>query len=158
MGGPQRQTKGGIKMVKIEQSVVINRPVEDVFAFMSNPKNDPQWQSDTTETEITSQGPIGVGTTYRDVTEFLGRRIESIYEFTEYEANRKLSLKTTSGPIPIEATITWESVEDGTEVNFSASGEVGGFFKLAEPLVGRMTQRTWATNYANLKDLLESQD
>jgi uncharacterized protein YndB with AHSA1/START domain len=145
-------------MVKIEESVVIKRPVEDVFAFMSNPENDPQWQSETTETEITSQGPIGVGTTYLDVTHFLGRRIESIYEFTEYETNKKLSLKTTSGPIPIEATITYESVENGTKVNFSARGEAGGFFKLAEPLVARMAQRSWTTNYANLKDLLESQD
>jgi uncharacterized protein YndB with AHSA1/START domain len=145
-------------MVRIEESVVINRPVEDVFAFMSNPENDPQWQSETTETEITSQGPIGVGTTYLDVTHFLGRRIESIYEFTEYEINKKLSLKTTSGPIPIEATITYESVENGTKVNFSARGEAGGFFKLAEPLVARMAQRSWTANYANLKDLLESQD
>ena len=51
-------------MVKIEVSAVIDRPVEDVFAFMSNPENDPQWQSDTAETKITSQGPMGVGTTY----------------------------------------------------------------------------------------------
>ncbi len=145
-------------MVKIEVNEVINRPVEDVFAFVSNPENDPQWQSETTETEITSQGPIGVGTTYLDVGHFLGRRIESIYEFTEYEANRQFSLKTTSGPIPIEATITCESVENGTKVNFSARGEVGGFFKVAEPLVSRMAQRTWTANYANLKDLLESQD
>ena len=96
--------------------------------------------------------------TYLDVAYFLGRRIESIYEFTEYEANRKFSLKTTSGPLPIEATISYESVENGTKVNFFAKGEVGGFFKLAEPLVSRMAQRTWRANYANLKDLMESQD
>ena len=145
-------------MVKIEVSAVIDRPVKDVFAFMSNPENDPQWQSETTETKITSQGPMGVGTTYLDVAYFLGRRIESIYEFTEYEANRKFSLKTTSGPLPIEATISYESVENGTKVNFFAEGEVGGFFKLAEPLVSRMAQRTWTANYANLKDLMESED
>ena len=145
-------------MVKIEVSAVINRPVEDVFAFMSNPENDPQWQSETTETKITSQGPMGVGTTYQDVGYFLGRRIESIYEFTEYEVNRKFSLKTTSGPLPIEATVIYESVEEGTKVTFTAGGEVGGFFRVAEPLVSRMVQRTWTANYANLKDLMESQD
>jgi len=58
----------------------------------------------------------------------------------------------------MDATITFESIEDGTEVNFTATGEVGGFFKLAEPLVNRMAQRTWTANYANLKDLLESQE
>ena len=57
-------------MFKLEVSEVINRPVEEVFAYISNPENDSLWQSDTAETEITSEGPIGVGTTYRDVTEF----------------------------------------------------------------------------------------
>ena len=144
-------------MVKIEVSTVINRPLEEVFAFMSNPENDPQWQSETSETELTSQGPVGVGSTYRDVGFFLGRRIESVYEFTEFEPNKKFSLKTTSGPLPIEATISYEALEEGTQVNFLAQGEVGGFFKVAEPLVSRMAQRTWVANYANLKDLLETE-
>jgi uncharacterized protein YndB with AHSA1/START domain len=145
-------------MFKLEVNEVINRPVEEVFEYVSNPENDALWQSDTAETEITSEGPIGVGSSYRDVTEFLGRRIETIFEFTDYEPNVTLSLRATSGPIPMDATITFESIEDGTEVNFTATGEVGGFFKLAEPLVNRMAQRTWTANYANLKDLLESQD
>lgn len=92
-----------------------------------------------------------------DVAHFLGQRIESIYKFIEYETNKKLSLKTSSGPTPIETTPTCGSVENGTKVDFSARREVGNFFKLAEPLVGRMAQKSWAANYANLKDLLESQ-
>ena len=145
-------------MFKLEVSEVINRPVEDVFAFVSNPKNDSLWQSDTVETEITSEGPIGVGTTYRDISGFLGRRIETIFEITEYEENAKIGQKATTGPIPVDATITFESAEDGTKVNFTATGEAGGFFKLAEPLVNRIAQRSWTANYANLKDLLESQE
>ncbi len=145
-------------MFKLEVNEVINRPVVEVFAYVSNPENDALWQYDTAETEITSEGPIGVGSNYRDVTEFLGRRFETIFEFTDYEPNVTLSSKATSGPMPMDATITFESVQDGTKVNFTATGEVGGFFKLAEPLVNRMAQRTWTANYANLKDLLESQD
>lgn len=105
------------------------------FAFAANPENDSQWQSGVLETEITSEGPIGVGTTHREVRQFLGRRIESTYELTEYEANRKWGLKTTSGPIPVEATVTFESVEGGTKATMVAEAEVGGFFRLAEPLV-----------------------
>ncbi len=40
-------------------------------------------------------------------------------------------------------------------MNFVLQGEPGGFFKLAEPLLGRMNQRQWDTNLANLKDVLE---
>ena len=46
----------------------------------------------------------------------------------------------------------------GTKVTFTLQGEAGGFFKLAEPIVTRSTQRQWETNLANLKDLLEQRD
>jgi uncharacterized membrane protein len=84
-------------MIEIEHNVVINRPIEDVYAFMANPENTPLWAVAVKETKLTFEGPIGVGTTYNQVLEFLGRRIESNYKFTEYEPNNKYSNKTTSG-------------------------------------------------------------
>ena len=75
-------------MVKIETSMVINRPIEEVFAFLTNPENDLVWRSGVLESEQTSDGPMGVGTTARSVEQFLGRRIESTVEFTAYEPNK----------------------------------------------------------------------
>jgi hypothetical protein len=43
-------------------------------------------------------------------------------------------------------------------MTIALDAEPGGFFKLAEPLVARITQRQWETNLENLKDLLESQN
>jgi hypothetical protein len=59
--------------------------------------------------------------------------------------------------VPVEAKITLESVEGGTRVTMTGEAEVGGFFKLAEPVVGRMAKRQTEANLANLKDILESQ-
>ena len=64
-------------MAKLEFSTVINRPVDEVFAVLSNPENTPKWESGSHEVKLTSDGPIGVGTTYRSVRTVLGRRLES---------------------------------------------------------------------------------
>lgn len=143
-------------MATLEISTVINRPVEEVFAFVSNPENSPKWSSLSREVTITSAGPIGVGTTYRSVVAFLGRRIEGETEITEYEPNRRFAEQSKSGPFPIENRTTFERVDGGTRVNFTTVAEPGGFFKLAEPLLVSMIKRQFEADFANLKDLLES--
>jgi len=88
----------------------------------------------------------------------LGRRIEIASELTEFEPLRVVGFKSTSGPIPLEGRYAFEPDGGGAKVTFTMQGEAGGFFKLAEPIVARSTQRQWETNLANLKDLLEQRD
>lgn len=146
-------------MIKIKTSTVINRPIEDVFEFIVDNANDTLWQSDVLETEPYSGDSIAVGTTYKQISQLLGRRIESTWEVTKYEHNREFKSKTISGLIPMEGGFTCEPVAEGeTRVAFLGEGNVGGVFKLAEPVVAKMTQRMWETNLSNLKDLLEAQE
>jgi uncharacterized protein YndB with AHSA1/START domain len=142
-------------MATLEISTVINRPVEEVFAFVSNPENIPKWSSLSRGVTITSAGPIGVGTTYRSVVAFLGRRIEGETKITEYEPNRSFAEKSQSGPFPIENRTTCERVDGGTRVTFTTVAEPGGFFKLAEPLLVGMIKRQFEADFANVKDLME---
>jgi uncharacterized membrane protein len=144
-------------MIKIENRVVINRPIDEVFEFMANSENDPQWQSSAQEVMKTSEGPTGVGTTYTSVNRFLGRRLEATFEYTAYEPNKRVAGKATSGPILFQFENTFEpAAEGGTKVTVSSEGDAGGFFKLAEPVIARMLQRQVDTDTANLKDLLEA--
>lgn len=143
-------------MFKVEGTVVINRPIEEVFAFLAKQSNSSQWRGSVLESKQTSEGPVGVGTTGQVTSQFLGRRTESTWEVTEYELNRKTALRSTSGPIPYEQSATFESVDEGTKVTLVAEYEVGGFFKLAEPIVARMGERQAETDFANLKDLVEA--
>jgi len=143
------------EMAKIESSIVIKRPTEEVFAVLSNSENNPKWQSGSLENMKTSDGPIGVGTTWHSVSQFLGRRIEGESEVTEYEPNRKYTLKSKL-PFPVEARTTFERVEGGTRINLKSEAEIGGFFKLAESLVVSMGKRQFEGDLANLKDLMEA--
>ena len=143
-------------MARAEASVVINRPIDEVFAYVDDIGNASQWQSYVLESEQTSEGPKGVGTTERGLMQFLGRRIEWTAEITEYEPNSKIKDKVTAGPMSIEQTLTLEPVEGGTRLTLVAGGETGGFFALAEGIVSRMFQRDLQANLAKLKDILEA--
>lgn len=144
-------------MIHIQASVTVNRPIEEVFRFMSDNQNALQWQSGLLEVRVTND-ISGVGKAWVDVVQVLGRRIEVASELIECDPERVLGFKSTSGPIPLAGRYAFEPNGVGTQVTFTMQGEPGGFFKLAEQLVARSTQRQWETNLANLKDLLEQQD
>ena len=144
-------------MIKFENSVVINRPVEEVFAFVVDFEKWPMWVSEMVEAKITSEGPVGLGTTVLNVVHILGRRIEATQEIHQYEPNRMLGFKSTSGPVSNDVTFGFESVDGGTELSVDLEADASGFFKLAEPLLARRIQRQWDSNLANLKDLMEAQ-
>ena len=144
-------------MIKVETSVVIARPPNEVFAYISNFENNPQWQSGMQEAKFTSEGPLDVGSTYTQVAKFLGRRIESTFEVIEYQPNRMVKASSTSGSFPITFTRIVEPVGSGTKVTAVVEGDASGFFKLAEPLLARMVQRSVGADYANLKRKLETQ-
>ena len=139
-----------------ETSFVINRPIDEVFAFTTNQENQPKWQSRVQEKKKTSDGPIGVGTTWRGVGKFLGRRLEVSTVVTEYELNRTYAGRSTSGPFPIEARQSYEPVEGGTRVTFMISAQPGGFFKVAEPVLLNLYKRQAEAELATLKEFMEA--
>src|SRR6266508_3334619 len=118
-----------MSQMKIEISIVINRPVEEVFAVMSNLENNPKWNPAALEVKKTSVGPIGVGTTWRSVTSILGQRLEGESETLEYEPNRKYATRIKSGPFPMKFQESFESIEGGTRVDARIEVEPRGFFK-----------------------------
>jgi uncharacterized membrane protein len=143
-------------MPKIEMSIVINRPLEEVFAFMGNFENNPKWQSSSVEVKKISEGPVGVGTAYQAVITILGRRINSEQVITEYQPNRLVARKSTSGPFPFETQVRFERAEGGTRVTGDINGEPRGFFKMADPLLERAIKRQFDSDLANLKDMMEA--
>jgi uncharacterized membrane protein len=143
-------------MAKVEGSVVINRPIEDVFAYLAVVGNWPQWNTGMDEAEPASEGPVGVGAKFRGVNVFMGQRMEWTSEITVFELNKKMGQKIISGPMSIEQSVTVEAVEGGTKLTLAGVGETGGLFKLAEPVVNRNMKKQMEGNLASLKEILEA--
>jgi uncharacterized membrane protein len=143
-------------LIKFEKSLLINRPLQEVFDFVTNLSNDPQWQSSIESVEQVSDGPIGVGSTWRYVTKFLGRKNETEIQMTSYEPPHQSSVKAVSGPIPFENTHKFQEQDGGTLLTLTGQAEIGGFFKMAEGLVGKQMGKQMDADGAALKRLLEA--
>jgi len=70
-------------MVRIEGEIVIKRPLEEVFDFVADERNEPRYNPRMRRAEQISDGPIGVGTRFRAEIASMGRLVEMVIEFTE---------------------------------------------------------------------------
>lgn len=145
-------------MPKLNASVVINRPIAEVSAFLDDPKNVPKWESGLIVSEQTSEGPVGVGNTGRRVNKIMGRRIESTWELTEYAPPARSAFKSTSGDISYTGSVELEAVDGGTRVTYSVDAQMSGFiWRLLDPLMGMFAQRQFRSDMNRLKEVLESE-
>jgi uncharacterized protein YndB with AHSA1/START domain len=144
-------------MLKVQISRGINRPVEEVFAYGTDPAKTPEWRPAVLECRAEPPGPLWVGSKIHTVLTFLGRRIEGTAEVTELVPNQKLVQKTNS-PFPLELTFLVEPTRGGTKVTVLAVGEPRGFFKVAGPVLGRVVKKQGQVELETLKELLEARD
>ena len=130
-------------------------PPTDVFAFFADSENDPQWRQHVKE--ISRNGPVGLGATYRQrVAGPGGRAIPSDFEVTAYEPDTQLAFRVTAGPVRPVGDYSFRPVAEGTEVTLSWSAELSGVKKL---LMSRSVQKAMDSEVAGLdraKQVLES--
>jgi uncharacterized protein YndB with AHSA1/START domain len=146
--------------MRVEESVEIDRPIAEVFEYVSDPQNLPEWSGMVIEVRKGAQGPPTQGAAFTSVAKFLGRRFETSFEVASYDPPRRCSNRSTGGPIhPQEWTRTFEETAGGgTHLTQVVEGEPGGFFRLAGPLLERAGRRQFKTDLENLKELLEAPD
>ena len=83
-------------MITFEVSVVIEKPLEQVFGFVAAGENGPKWNSAVKSVRKISEGPVNVGTKYAMMRQLPSGSAENTYEVVEYEENKKLSIKIIS--------------------------------------------------------------
>ena len=143
-------------MVTNEKIITINRPVEEVFAYVGDAQNGPKWQPGLLEVKRITEGPLGVGTQYTGVRKFMGRRMESVIQYTTYQPNKKVVFKSISGASPLEQSFLFESIAEGTRLTARLELQTSGLMGLAEPMIASGLKREVDANFGILKDMLES--
>ncbi len=99
--------------------ITIDRPVEGVFAVLSDVEQTSQWYPNVIEEAWTSEGSVGVGSTRRAVSKSFGVRNENEAKVTVFEPNRMIRMTSTKSQIPFEISIGFEEVPGGTDVSWS---------------------------------------
>lgn len=145
-------------MIHIEGEIVINRPVETVFDFVADERNEPRYNPRMLRAEKVSDGPIGLGTRFRAETTSMGRTYKMTIETTAYDRPRRLTSSTHMSAMEIQGTLTFDPVGDGTRMRWSWDVKPRGIFKLMTPLIGLMGKSQEERIWGDLKHYLEAQE
>jgi uncharacterized membrane protein len=138
-------------MIKIERTVTIHRPVDEVFAYLCDFEHAPQYISGQRAGHKTSPGPTRIGTTFATTSKVLRR--SQTNEITEYEPNRRLAWRALSGA---GSTTTWvlEPAGASTRVTFTRVTEAPRVFRFAGSFMEQRASGQVDHNLAALKELL----
>jgi uncharacterized protein YndB with AHSA1/START domain len=138
-------------MTKIEASVVIDRPVEDVWKFITEISKFPKWNPGVLEPKQTSAGPLGVGATGEFKLKMGNATVTILVRVTEYEQNRKFSFEHILGPLKGTTECFYmKSIEGKTGYTHLSKLVVG-------PLVTPSMRKGVVTILGNAKRILESE-
>jgi uncharacterized membrane protein len=142
----------------VEESIVINKPRSEVFAFAADSAHYLDWVTTVIQFEATPPGPFQADTTAKGVNRTAGRNLEWTAKMAEYEDGAVIGFEAVEAAVPFKYAYRFEDHSEGTRVTFRAEvSTLGGLFgKLAEPVVVRMYSHGVKANLANLKELLEA--
>ena len=131
--------------VRAELTIEIARTPEDVFSYLTDVSNLPDWQA-------------GVkGATLRDgrieeSRSLLGRELHTTLEIVEQEESRLFTLRALDSPVPFTVRHELEPADGGTRLTVSAEGDVPGF---ASGFLARRAERQFRKDFERLKQILE---
>jgi uncharacterized protein YndB with AHSA1/START domain len=142
-------------MITFENEIVINRPMEVVFAAVTDIPGWRRWQPKLLESRQTTPEPVRVGTQAVTVRANFGQRFEIRVDVTEFVPNHLFAFQSVSGPMTVKIRMTLAPVAGGTRLHQLTEGAPHGVFNVATPVLARPLKKEMPDGLARLKALLE---
>ncbi len=140
--------------MRVRRTVVVDRPLERVFAYLTDFTHVAQWDPGTEEAQR-SRGDGGIGTTYEVVSIFAGRRIPLVYTVTALIPGRQFTAEARTKSMSARDTMTFRAVGSGTSVTYDALFTFSGPLKRAVWLLRPAFTRLGNQAEAGLRSALE---
>ena len=140
-------------------TVTIARPVEDVFAVLSDVKNVPIWSSNTIDETLLTPGPLRKGSRRRAVIKgFAGRTMQNEAEMIEFEPNRRMVVEVLDAPMPVRIVIEFTPVDGGTRLDWTGILSPKGILAPTAFLAARFYRMAFEKDLRNLKALMDRRE
>ncbi len=137
-------------------SVQIRRPVDDVFAVLTDVTLTGRWYPADVQEWWTTPPPHGVGSVRRARVKLMGRASENDAVVTEFEPPHRAAMKGLSSTAPFDVRFAFESIDGGTQVTVDSTFHLRGVMRLIGPLFIGPYERGWDSGLTNLKRMMES--
>ncbi len=143
-------------MARTHHAVIVARPIEEVFAVLTDVTLSGRWFPLDVEEHWTSAPPHGVGSTRRARIRMLGRVQENNAMVTAYDPPRLAAMAGTSPNAPFDATLRFAPVDAGTRVDAEIEIRMGGILTPIGAVFARWYGGKWDEGLINLKRLMEA--
>ena len=120
--------------MKITRTIAVAKPIDAVFAYLSDFTTTTEWDPGTVRT-VRKSGDGGVGTAYLNTSTFLGRETKLTYVVEDLVPNQRIRLRGTNPTVVATDTMTFTSLPDGSQVTYSADFAFKGLTRLLAPLL-----------------------
>jgi hypothetical protein len=144
-------------MARVDGDIIIRRPVESVFDFVADERNEPRYNPRMLTAQPLSDAPIGLGTRFRAELKTMRRTMPMTIEFIGFDRPRRLASATHSSMMTTVGALTFEPAPEGTRMRWSWDVQPRGLLRLMLPIVALIGRRQERTIWGNLKRLLESE-
>ena len=141
-------------MLKFAADLKVNRPVEQVFAWLTNGENQGKFDKSSLKMEALTPGPWQAGTQFRELRDLGGRKTEVLSEIAELEPNRRFVIRSKTGPEWLGIWL-FEPEGNSTHLRWTGQMRMKGFGRLLEPLIGRQMRAQISRQFAQLPSLME---
>jgi uncharacterized membrane protein len=143
--------------IMITHGIAINRPAEEVFAYLDQVDRHNEWQDSLVSATIKTDGPTRVGTRVIERRNVPGGTRDIPYEITEHDPPRKASFRGTAGPLRPVGTYTVDPTgESSSRMNLELDLEGHGIGKLFAILARRQATKQVPVDHEKFKERLES--
>ena len=143
-------------MGRIEDRIEIKCPVDKVFAYTTVAKDWPKWDDYILEAEQTSQGQVGVGTTFKGKTRMWGLTLGWTGKLIEYEPYKRWRLIVDSRSVNTDEKLTFDAVESGTKFTIVYDIKPTGLLKLLSSRIDSSMRKKVEAELHSLKGILEA--
>ena len=140
-------------MIRVELTLEIARPAEEVFALLTDVTRVPEWQASAVESQ--ADGPLAEGVRIHERRHFLGHDAETELEVSAFEPGRRLALHTLKGPVKLEIDHRLAEKDGHTTLHVTAEGRPHGLLRLAGPAVTAKARQELHRDFDRLKAILE---
>ena len=141
-------------MFSVEKSVVIRRPIEEVFRYAS--QNIPDWQASVVSAYLVPEGPLAVGSTQVIIRKMFGRKVNHPHEFTVVDPPHKICYRAPLGSLDSQGCTAFAPEEGGIRVTVSVEFQPRGLLKLVQWLIQWQLPKQIEADFRRLKSLLEA--
>ena len=142
--------------MQFEINVQINKPVKDVFQYISTLSNHKDMIKANIDSRQTSEGPVQVGTTMTNVAKFMGIKMEEHFVVTEYIQDKLIAKESAPGSTFVTGDkITLTDVDGGTLLTLYVYAHTKGFLKLFDSFLGKKVKQSLVEDMERLKKNFE---